>query len=246
MTSTQGRLYATIAAFLRGQIHDGHLSPGERLPSHQALAKKYQVAVVTIRQAIQILEDEGLLRRQQGSGTFVADSVAPKPWITLETGWDDLLRMVESSKVRMIRVDDEVQSPTLIEGEGVPAPAYRFMRRIHLTDNTPYAVVEIFVDRRLYRRDPARFDSEMIIRLLDAMDDVEIVSARQCLTIETADFDVSDMLNLKPGAPIGQVRRVVCDQDGTAVYVGVARYRGDMVRLERDLMATSRKSDRPS
>lgn len=233
----QGRLYTTIATLIRRQIYGGLLSPGERLPSHQALAKKYQVAIVTIRQAIQVLESEGLLRRRQGSGTFVADTITPKRWITLETGWDDLLRMVETSKVRMIRVDDEVQSPTLNEGEGTPAPAYRFMRRIHLTNDIPYAILEIFIDRRLYQRAPARFDSEMIIRLLNGMDDIELSSARQCLTIESADFEVSSMLNLEPGAPVGLVRRVICDQDGTAVYIGSATYRGDMVRLERDLMA---------
>jgi len=240
----ESRLYVTIAALIRKRIHSGILSPGERLPSHAALAKKYEVAVVTIRQAIGVLESEGLLRRQQGSGTFVADTVEPKRWITLETGWNDLLRMVETSKVKMIRVDDEVQSPTLFENEGTPAPAYRFMRRIHLASEVPYAILDIFIDRRLYQRAPSRFDSEMIIRLLDSMEDVDIASARQRLTIESADFEVSEMLNLAPGAPVGQVRRVICDRNGTAIYIGLATYRGDMVRLERDLMTGRERKDR--
>ncbi len=147
---SSGRLYSIIAALIRKRIHSGLLSPGERLPSHAALAKKYEVAIVTIRQAIEVLESEGLLRRQQGSGTFVADTVEPKRWITLETGWDDLLRMVETSKVKMVRVDDEVQSPTLFENEGTPAPAYRFMRRIHLASDVPYATLEIFMGSSSY------------------------------------------------------------------------------------------------
>ncbi len=237
MTLPHGRLYTTIAGLLRRQIQDGLLSPGERLPSLQALAARYEVAVVTVRQAVQLLEEEGLLRRKQGSGTFVADEIVEPRWITLETGWDALLQMVETSKVRMLRVEDEVQSPTLFETEGTPAPSYRFMRRVHIADDVPYAMMDIYVDRRLYRRAPSRFDSEMIIRLLNDMDDVEISSARQRLTIEAADFESATHLGLEPGAPVGQVRRVICDQKGTAIYVGLACYRGDLVRLERDLLA---------
>lgn len=237
MNLPHGRLYTTIAGLLRRSIHDGLLSPGERLPSMQALAAKYEVAVVTVRQAVQLLEDEGLLRRKQGSGTFVSDTIPEPRWITLESGWDALLQMVESTKVRMVRVEDEVQTPTLFEKEGTPASSYRFMRRVHIADDVPYALVDIFVDRRLYRRAPSRFDAEMIIRLLNDMEDVVITSARQRLTIESADFDTAAQLGLEPGAPVGNVRRVICDQNGTAIYVGLACYRGDLVRLERDLLA---------
>lgn len=236
-TLRHGRLYSTIASLLRRQIDDGMLVPGERLPSQQALARRYRVALVTIRQAIELLEGEGLVMRRHGSGTYVSDPLPSRRWVTLESGWGALLRMVETTKVRMVRVDDDVQSPTLADGEGQPAPAYRFMRRVHLTDGVPYAVVEIFLDRRLYRRDPRRFDHEMVIRILEDMDDIDITSARQCLTIDAADFEVADLLNVEPGAPVGRVRRVIRDQDGTAIYVGIAQYRGDMVRLERDLKA---------
>lgn len=238
MTLRQGRLYSTIAALLRRQIDDGMLVPGEQLPSQQALAARYQVALVTIRQAVELLEGEGLVKRRHGSGTYVSDPLPDRRWVTLESGWDALIRMVETTKVRMVRVDDEVQSPTLNENEGHPAPAYRFMRRVHLTDGIPYAVLEIFLDRRLYRREPRRFDREMVIRILEDMEDVEITSARQCLTIDVADFEVAELLNVEPGAPVGRVRRVIRDQAGTAIYVGIAQYRGDVVRLERDLKAS--------
>ena len=38
------------------------------------------------------------------------------------------------------------------------------------------------------------------------------------------------------GVPVGMLRRVICDEDGIAVYVGDLTYRGDMVRMDVDLV----------
>ena len=94
------------------------------------------------------------------------------------------------SKPRAVKVLDTVGTPLLEEADGTPAPAYRFMRRVHNEDGTPYAVIDIYVDRRLYSRCPERFNSEMVIVVLDSLDVVNTM--RQRLTIGTA------ILRLRP------------------------------------------------
>lgn len=230
-----GALYQKIAMLMRKEISDGRWVAGERLPSLAALARHYGVALVTVRQAIQILEDEGLVKRRQGSGTYISETLPERRWLRLESNWGALLQMWERSKARLLKVADNVRSPVLQADDGTPAPAYRYMRRVHLSDGVPYAVIDIYVDQRLYRRDPLRFDSEMVILLLEAMPDVEITSARQCLTIETADLETAELLRIPVGAPVGAVRRVLRDAAGTVIYVGEAIYRGDLVKLEREL-----------
>src|SRR3712207_4427498 len=58
---------------LKQRIDRGELAAGARLPSEPDLAAELQVSRATLREALRAMELEGLLRRRQGSGTFVAE-----------------------------------------------------------------------------------------------------------------------------------------------------------------------------
>lgn len=63
--------YEQIAAVLREQMTEGALSPGERLPTQDALSEQFGVSRIVARKALDILEGEGLIDRIQGGGAFV-------------------------------------------------------------------------------------------------------------------------------------------------------------------------------
>jgi DNA-binding GntR family transcriptional regulator len=64
--------YRDIAADLKTRIADGEFAPGDRLPTITALMEQYQVpGLNTIRQAQQLLVDDGLVETRQGVGSFV-------------------------------------------------------------------------------------------------------------------------------------------------------------------------------
>ena len=64
--------YGTLAAALRQRILDGEWQPGQMIPSEASLAQSYGVALGTVRQALSLLVQDGVLRRQHGKGTFVS------------------------------------------------------------------------------------------------------------------------------------------------------------------------------
>lgn len=72
---------SSLYLFVKNQIEElivrGQFMPGKRLPSEHELAKRYAVSRMTLREALRALEEEGLLIRRHGVGTFVATS-APK------------------------------------------------------------------------------------------------------------------------------------------------------------------------
>lgn len=71
-------MYLQVAAHLEDRIRAGELAPGARLPGEQALRQEYGVALGTMRKALRLLRDKGLLVTTPSLGTFVAREL-PSP-----------------------------------------------------------------------------------------------------------------------------------------------------------------------
>lgn len=67
-------LYQRLAAILRAKIERGSLAPNAMLPSERDLAAQHSMSRDTVRKAVRLLEEQGLLYSDQGRGTFVAPS----------------------------------------------------------------------------------------------------------------------------------------------------------------------------
>ncbi|HBL43371.1 MAG TPA: hypothetical protein DDZ90_08260, partial [Planctomycetaceae bacterium] len=82
--------YERIQDHLKKQIQDGVLLPGMALPSEQQLATLFESARSTIRQAMGVLERDGLVSRVQGKGTFVHENARQR----LASGLDILALVI--------------------------------------------------------------------------------------------------------------------------------------------------------
>src|SRR5438309_125825 len=67
------KAYEKIADDLRQQIRAGQLSPGDRLPAETELADRHRYSVPTVRQALGVLQAEGLIEKRHGRGNFVRE-----------------------------------------------------------------------------------------------------------------------------------------------------------------------------
>jgi GntR family transcriptional regulator len=77
---------------LKQRIDRGQLPAGTRLPSEPELAAELQVSRATLREALRAMELEGLLRRRQGSGTFVAEHPRMANSLDVNFGVTDAIR----------------------------------------------------------------------------------------------------------------------------------------------------------
>ena len=68
-------LYRRIAAELRHAITTGELPPGSQLPTEQELGDRYKVSRNTVRLALGLLTNEGIITSTPGRGTFVRDRI---------------------------------------------------------------------------------------------------------------------------------------------------------------------------
>ena len=194
-------LYAQIAALLRGRIVRGVWTEGDRLPSLDALTREFEVARVTVRQAIVMLEREGILAAKQGRGTFVTARPGAERRLPVQSTLADLVAMLQGSKPRLLNIEERHAAPMLTERDGKPAPHYVYMRRVHLRDDVPYCVISIYLDERIFRKAPERFRNEVMIPILSTLPDVRIAAAHQTLTIGMADAETARRLGVPVNAP---------------------------------------------
>lgn len=84
-------LYQQLADILRKEIQEGHLKPGDLVPSMDALARAHQLNKATVRQALAALTAEGLIYSQPARGTFVSEPASrkqtPPAERALSIGW---------------------------------------------------------------------------------------------------------------------------------------------------------------
>lgn len=73
LIETPTKKYREVEQILRREILEGLWPAGGQLPPAQELAKRFKVANMTIRQAVTVLLEEGLLVRIQGKGTFIVE-----------------------------------------------------------------------------------------------------------------------------------------------------------------------------
>jgi len=225
---------------MRRRIETEQWRPGTKIPTLVELEREFQVARVTVRQAVDILRGEGLLRAQQGRGTFASEKSADRHWFKLATTWDVLIEQIRHNVLKPIKVSDPPRFPMVREGEGEPADKYVFLRSVQYKDATPYGIVNLHLANAIYRRAPNLFREHPALSVIAGWKDFEIQHAHQTVVIGSADPTSSDLLEIGLGAPTAECRCVLIDGNGVAIYVADIVYRSDAIQLHIDLLTQKR------
>ena len=97
-------VYSQLALIIKEDIASGRLSPGIRIPSEAKLARQYDVSLMTVRQAIGVLVEEGLVKRVHGSGTFVKRIEVGTTTFSLDA-LDKVFTDTEGLQVRILKTN---------------------------------------------------------------------------------------------------------------------------------------------
>src|ERR1700710_2616156 len=219
--------YAQIAGIFRQRIARGIWARGLRLPANDVLAMEFGVSRVTIRQAVDLLARDGIIEAQQGRGTFITGILTQNRWLKVETTLSDLAEVYRDTSPEIINISESRTDAPLLPEDGRPAPHYVFMRRVHSRDKRPYCVISIYLDEKIFRKCPKRFRKETVIPILKDLRDPAITSARQTLTIGTADLEAAKLLQIPLNSPVAEVRRGFTAEDRSVIYLGGVSYPGD-------------------
>jgi GntR family transcriptional regulator len=208
-----------------------------KIPSLELLAEEFGVSRVTIRQAVTILVDEGLLESKQGKGTFVRRLIAKdEHWITIQSTWNSWLEMFPGRQHEIVFSRSDQPLPPLEDSYGSPLSSYQHMRRIHKQKSVPYACMNIWLSSDLYNQDPETFKVKNVIETISKLTgEKKFNSLRQLLTIGVAGLEASGILKIPVGAPVLNVRRIFHDEQGRIINLSEGIFRGSAVRMDMTL-----------
>jgi GntR family transcriptional regulator len=233
--------YLQVASVLRRRIQDGVWLVGDKIATLEQLEREFDVARVTVRQAIELLQIEGLLKSHQGRGTFVTKSLKNKRWLHLATDWESLIAPIRENVLELLPTTDAPPAPLIGEGEGKPASSYTYLRSVQKRGSEPYALARVHIAREIYARAPKRFAAHPALAVLAEMKGAPIAHAHQTLSISAADVETARHLDIAISAPTAEARCVVTDANDVVIYLGEVTYPGDVVRLNIELINRRRR-----
>lgn len=221
-------LHAEVAEVLRNQIKLGELPHGAKLPALRELTETLGVARMTIIQAMNSLEEEGLIERHSGRGTFVRKvPIANRHTLQMRADISQIYAMVAQLEVD---VQDMETEPELVTEDGQD---YRLISRTHLKDGKPFCQVQLHLRDDIFRRAPERFAKEIAVAVLRDLG-IGTASAKQKITISYAGFEMAQTLNITVNSAVFRVYRQFFDEGGKLVYSALLTYPGDLLELEID------------
>lgn len=229
-------LYLQMAEILRRRISRREWPAGALIPTLEALAEEFKVARVTARQAVQLLTREGLLAPRRGVGTVVTAADDAPNVVVMKTSLASLASMYETTSAKMLTFDESEAMPAVASDIGKLGSSYVHMRRLHFTEDKPYAVISLYLRHDVFQRAPDEFRSRAVIpQLLRMKRAVRIERAQQTMSIGTADPASARLLEIGVGTPVAHVTRVFLDRKDQILYYAEVIYRGDWVQWEIEL-----------
>jgi GntR family transcriptional regulator len=204
--------YQEIADDLRAMVADA--PAGSVLPSEADLSARFGASRVTVRRALELVRDDGLVAARQGFGWFVATEPVRQHLERLGTIEADLETSGRDASRRIIEFTFDAPPPHVRAVLGVDRTLR--VKRVNLADGEPFAVVTVWcpaeLGQRLSMDDVA---SRPFYELLP----VELRGATQTIGADIAEPDDAALLAIPIGAPVLRCRRVTNDVDGHPVLM---------------------------
>jgi GntR family transcriptional regulator len=221
-----------LARILRTQIHAGEYRPQDPLPTEEALTRSFGVSRITVRAALRMLADEGLIVRRSGKGTFVALPAqhGRSLWAALtvpDVVYDGQEITRRYTRRRFVRANPGVAESLRIS----PGGRVLQVEGLMLLGGSPLAHVTLSVPEFFTRGiSTAEILDRPVIRLISDATGIRVSTVDQWTTASLADKRVADALGIRPGDALLLIERVFYAADGAPVELAVNRFRTDRFR----------------
>ena len=235
-------LYHQLKEILLREIQTGRIRPGDRLPSEEGLAATYDVSLITVRRTLGDLAAAGLLRRERGRGTFVAQPPVLQ-------GPRELTSFSEEMRKRGLRPSSAVLEKRITEADLSIAAELKLtpgsdvftLRRLRLADHEPMGVQTVYIPLSIA---PGLVNEDLsgssLYEILQWKFGLVPVHARETHAAITVGEEDAAVLRVPAGSPALSAKRLSFLPGGRPFELTYSVMRGDRYEIVLDLVADQR------
>ncbi|EOV8482546.1 GntR family transcriptional regulator [Klebsiella aerogenes] len=208
-------IYKSIADKLRLRLNSSDFNIGSPLPGEKKLAQEFGVARMTIRKAIDLLVESGLVVRRHGSGTYVARKDVHHETSNL-TGLAEVLRQQGKEVVSQVLIFEVMPAPPAIASQlriKIDERIY-FSRRVRYVDGKPLMLEDSYMPVKLFRHlslghlEGAKFD------YIEKECGITISGNYETLTPVLADKQLAHSMNVPEQTPLLRITSLSYSDSG--------------------------------
>jgi GntR family transcriptional regulator len=227
--------YFQLKRQLVERIASGAWKVGARLPSEPAICEHFGVSRTTVRQALAELESEGLIRKEKGRGTFIAEP-RPSSWLLQSARgfYEEAARMGHAVTSRVLRSELEelpewaCDALELASGSrGLTLERLRWVDdriAMYVITHLPLELGEVVLG--------ADLESGSLYGVLEERAGLVVVGGRRVVEAVKAEERLAALLEVDPGSPLLFVESVSWGADGHPFECYQAWHRADQTKIE--------------
>jgi GntR family transcriptional regulator len=236
-------LYHQLKELLRQEIESGHWHPGQRIPSEAELCQAFDISRSVTRQALRELEYQGLLYREQGKGTFVAQpKISESLMQDLSGFYEDMVAKGLTPVTKVLRqevqpADKKIAGYLQIE----PGDRVIVIERLRSVGNEPINLVTTYLPYDICPDLIAEdLSTQSLYAVLEHKHGLELSHGRRTIEAVATNQYEAQLLGVEEGAPLVLLDSVSYLKDGRPIEYFHAVHRGDRSRFEVEVVRMQR------
>jgi GntR family transcriptional regulator len=224
-------IYVRLAEHIADGIRSGELLPGDRVASEPELMRRHGISRATAVKALEHLEHRGLVRRQQGRGTFVEAPRLVQRSAQLGSFSEQVRRHGHTPSQRLLSIGTPHRSTDDLGLRARLGEDIVEIQRLRLVDGEPVGVHTTALERRVAQRadltEGSFADEQASLYTLLGAAGIHVAEADEHLQAVEATEKEAELLGIEPGSALMRVVRISYGADGEPIEVVDARYRAD-------------------
>ncbi len=227
--STRVPYYYQLYQILLRQIQEGIWKPDEILPTEAELQDRYDLSRSTVRQAMDMLVNDGLIYRQRGKGTFVAKPTINQNMNRIVSFWEDMQHRGFEPSTKVLSSEVIQASPDAAEILDIKSgDELASLVRLRLADGEPMSIEHtLLVHQYCSGVMQDDYANSSLRQMLEQKYNIRLTYARQKVRAVPASKTLADDLMVEQNSPLLYIERVsYSDQDIPIEFLRIY-HRGD-------------------
>ncbi len=227
--------YFQLSNQIRSQIENGELKDGEKLPKEVDLAKMYSISRAPVRQALGLLEKDGLIVRKRGKGTFIKNQEEDSDAVRL-TGILEIIKNKDTSR-KIISMNKRVVNKKISDYFNPEKKiSISVFKRVLLKNKKPYCFISHYLPFKIGKHiDRRQMKEKSMLEILNKDLGFDVGNVKQEFGARNPSNEVAKILSLSVMSPVLFVKTFVMDKAGTPIEYSEISYPGDTHRYSIEL-----------